>query len=114
MRQFFLFAVVAVLSACAGITRGVVEDPKMTTQLAFLNGSNVSRASVEARLGAPSASYEGGTVVSYGLYTGTDTVYNDDLLKTTPNVWGPPRYALLLQYDPNGQLVRYVLIRRRQ
>jgi hypothetical protein len=106
LRRFLGLVAIAAVSACA--SRGAVDDPAAIAQLGFLNGPDVTRAYVEARLGAPSTTYEGGAVASYTLFM------KNDRLATT--VDGNPgmisgRYALLLHYDADGRLVRRALTR---
>lgn len=128
MLRLVVLALISLLAACAA--RTVVDDPGMIAHLGFLNGMDVRRAHVEARLGTPAAIYEDGTVVSYTLYL------NNNILSSAPSKSvqehesrrspeGPvglrdpaggtldPQYALLLEYDANGRLVRHALLRRR-
>jgi hypothetical protein len=104
MHRLLISVAILALSACAA--RGVVEEPETTAQLGFLNGPDVNRSYVEARLGAPAATYEGGTVVSYMLYMWKNR------LSSLPESWMAAQYALLLLYDTDGRLVRRALTRR--
>lgn len=103
-RRVLVVIALALLAACA--SRGAVSDPAVLAQLGFLNGPDVTRAYVEARLGLPSETFEGGSVTSYRLYmvNGRLTTFFDRAMSA--------RYALLLHYDADGRLARHALARQ--
>lgn len=92
------------LTAC--IPRGAVDERPFKEQLAFLRRPDATRAQIEARLGAPSQTYEQGAVVSYPLY-----VEGEGQLTTLAS--GKNAYlTLMLHYAPDGRLIRSSLLRR--
>lgn len=95
----------AIAIAACGTTRGPVEDASLNAQLGFLRRPNLTRQELEARLGAPSQTYEQGAVVSYRLY-----LEGKGLLTTTANGKGYSFYTLMLHYGPDGRLLRYSLL----
>jgi len=99
------FALVLALAACAS-SRGPVEDAEVTAQLGFLNRQGLTRADVEARLGEPRTRYERNSVASYGVY-----VLRDGRITATAPSRLPPRYTLMLEYAPDGRVLRHALLR---
>lgn len=100
-----LIALVLVLAGCAS-SRGEVRDAGVVAQLGFLDRPGLTRAEVEARLGAATAHYEKDAVVSYAVY-----VERDGRLTTTLPDGRLPRYTLMLEYAPDGRVLRHALLR---
>jgi hypothetical protein len=105
MHVIAIVVATAALAACAA--RGLVEEPETIARLGFLNGPDIRRADVEARLGAPAAIYEDGKVVSYSLYMSRDG------LSVTGSPLGTEQYSLVLEYGTDGRVVRRALTRRK-
>lgn len=99
-----VFALVLVLSACAS-SRGPIENADVTAQLGFLNRPGLTRADVEARLGEAPKDYEMDSVVSYAVYVDRD----GRLTTTRTDGWA--RYTLMLEYAPDGRVLRHALLR---
>jgi len=100
-----LIALVLVLTGCAS-SRGEVRDADVVAQLGFLNRQGLTRADVEARLGGATTHYEKDAVASYAVY-----VERDGRLTTTSPDARPPRYTLMLEYAPDGRVLRHTLLR---
>lgn len=100
-----LIALVLVLAGCAS-SRGEVHDADVVAQLGFLDRPGLTRSDVEARLGGATAHYEKDAVVSYAVY-----VERDGRLTTTLPDARPPRYTLMLEYAPDGRVLRHALLR---
>ena len=98
----------AIAIAACGSTRGPAEETSYAEQLAFLRRPDASRDKIEARLGAPSGTYQQGTVVSYPLYW-----EGEKQLTTFPSA-RKANLTLMLHYAPDGRLIRYSLLQRPQ
>jgi hypothetical protein len=102
----WLAVVVAlVLSGCEGPPRSAVTpESALLDQLGFIRGDRVGRATVEARLGVPGATYEGGLVVSYTLF------YSQGRFSLDSGPAGSECYALMIQYSQDGLIARHSLV----
>ena len=98
-------ALLILLGGCA--TRGPLDDPATTRQLGFLQPGEVTRSEVEARLGPPDQTYEVGRLVTYTV------AEKDGRLSTAFSLHGPI-YTLVIEYAPDGKIVRRSLVRRPQ
>ena len=98
-----LLASLGLLAGC--VTRGPVDDPAIIAKLGFLQPGGANRTEVEARLGPPERTYEDGRVAIYSV------AERDGRLSTTAPAWGL-RYTLVIEYAPDGTIVRRALVRR--
>lgn len=99
-------AVIAMLTALTGCAapRGPIDDPAMTAKLGFIQAGASTRAEVEARLGPPKQTYEGGRVATYVV------AERDGRLTTGPS---PGQvYTLVIEYAADGIIARRSLVAR--
>jgi len=106
------WAIAVVLGASLGLpagcaTRGAVDDPALIAKLGFIRPGGANRAEVEARLGAPVQSFEGGRLVMY-LVGERD----DGRLSTIAGLPHGFAYTLFIEYAPDETIARRALLRR--
>jgi hypothetical protein len=102
-----LAAVVGLLSVafvgCSGPARSALgPEDALTAELGFVRGGNVTRGMIEARLGAPTATYEGGRIVSYMVF--------DDKGRLSLT-YGGDCYAVMIEYASDAVVARHALIK---
>jgi len=100
------WAIAVVLGASVGLvagcaTRGPVDDPAIIAKLGVIRPGGANRAEVEARLGPPERTYESGRVAIYLVGE------RDGRLSTASDV---PKYTLVIEYAPDGAIVRRALV----
>ena len=100
-----LLTLLVALAGCA--TRGPIDDADATAKLGFLQPGGPTRTEVEARLGPPEHVYEGGRIATY-------TVSEREGRLTTTFVQHGDSYTLVIEYAPDGTVVRRSLVRRVQ
>jgi hypothetical protein len=97
--------------------RGVVDDRSpLQTELGFMRDPAIRRQDIEARLGAPSASFEGGRIVSYAVRYDASR----KRLGLVPEQEHPSKdvsgarncYGLMIAYEADGRVMRYALVRQ--
>ena len=100
-----LLAAMLLLGACAAQPpRAPVDDPKLLEQLGFLRESAVDRGTVEGRLGAPKAVFEGGRVVAYRVFE------RKGQLGQGTGGSGDRCFSLVIQYSEDSRVLRHALV----
>lgn len=99
-----------------------VADEGLAEHLAFLRKPGVSRSAVEARLGPPQTTFEGGQVVGYRCWDTIETlppqwgqVRPDEVRVWTTRQpdWDPrPGHQLMIEYDAHGKVRRHTLLEK--
>jgi hypothetical protein len=92
-----------VVSGC--VYRVPVADTALLDQLSLLDPGLVTRATVEAQLGPPAQSFEGGEISAYPVQ-----VYDRHLVSQPLHAEARPRYWLMVQYGVDDVLVRRSLV----
>lgn len=92
------------LVACAAWTdrEAVAPGSELGVQLGFIRDPGCRRGLVEARLGDPASTFEGGRIVAYAVY---DTGGRLSLSG------GRDCYGLMIEYGDDGRVARFALIR---
>jgi hypothetical protein len=98
-----LASAVAVSVACSTSVERISED-QAGHGLAFLHGARVPRHEVEARIGAPVATYENGRITTFRL-TRTESGYAPGPMDA--------RITLVVIYGPDDAVERWGLVDRK-
>lgn len=105
MRSLLVLSFV-VLTACASDSPRVVvgDQEAIESELGFLRDVDTDRGMVLARLGPPTALFEGGRVVSYTVFFDLRT-RRLSLSETLGGCFG-----LMIEYSPVGRIARHALV----
>lgn len=97
-------ALAVALEACAlHPDREVIgAETELGAQLGFIRAPDARRELVEARLGGPASTFEGGRIVGYAVYADRGQLSLGG---------GLDCYGLMIEYADDGHVVRHVLIR---
>ena len=103
----------ALLSGCATPTIKALEPGAVRdSYLPFLKDGRTTREQVLLKLGAPSAQFEGGRILTYAF-----RLDDDDRLQvlmrhmhTSSSQWRPGMYSLVVVFRANGVLARHSLV----
>jgi hypothetical protein len=101
-----------------------IDEPALRALVAFVGEPGTSRETVEARLGPPRSSFDGGRIVGYRFEFVAKEAKGASFLSSRPYdnleyVWQavPPSSKphagpqLMIEYDSSGKVVRHGLIR---
>lgn len=120
--------VLLVLAGCGTPPRrgDAIDEPALHALVAFVGQPGTSRETVEARLGPPRSTYEGGRIVGYRFEFVAKEVKGASFLSSRPYdnleyVWQSvppsakprdgPLPQLMIEYDATGKVIRHGLIR---
>lgn len=117
-RHAAMLVAAALVTGCgASPTRDQVQSPVgLPKFIAFLDEAATTRSTVEARLGKPVSSFEGGLVVSYRLGRVSEplpaqwySTQPDYDIKWASVPGAPGSIQLMIEYDDHGKVVRHAL-----
>lgn len=102
----FVLAILVAACGTSNVERGEAPaDSPVQAQLGFVNEPGLTREVIVARLGEPTAVFEGGRVVSYSL------AIHEGSGKLGVVSAGLGCFALLVEYAEGGAVTRHSLIR---
>ncbi len=104
-RQCWMLTII-LAGACSSASVGPETDEALLAGLGYVRVGEVTRNEVEARLGPPQASYEGGRITSYML---TEDRWQLRLASADRS----PKFDLMLVYGDDGRLANRSLVRKR-
>lgn len=92
------------------VYRAPIEDPKALGQLGLLEPGAVTRARIEAQAGPPEQVFEGGAIQAYRLVNIHGFLLNHGPARRLAHSREQAHFWLMLQFGPDGVLVRRTLV----
>lgn len=95
----------------------IPEASPLLAELGFVRAAGASRYDVETRLGPPPESFEDGRIVSYAVFLDVRShrlslVQALGALPHSSSVAPGACFGLMIEYSPEGAIVRHALIRQ--
>jgi hypothetical protein len=123
-RMLFLVAWGALVAQACGCASGqedkarspISEQNPLMAELGFVRAAGAGRTDVETRLGPPPETFESGRIVSYAVFLDVRS-HRLSLVAAKgeashPSIVPGPCFGLMIEYSPDGAIVRHALIRQ--